>query len=121
MIVKIWYIKKCWVWYMPLNNHGVERSIFIYASFFTIIYMSKLLKGVNVDNINIISKLIDIDAAFIDSINLINEDNRYIFIIYLKRIIIECPYCHSKHIIIKDNIVRDRECKINCACQSARS
>ena len=93
--------------YTPLNNHGFDRSIFIYASFFNIICMSKLVKGVIVDNINIILKLIDIDANLIDSINLINEENQYIFVIYLKRIISECPYCHSKHIIVKGNIVRD--------------
>lgn len=91
----------------PLNNCRVERSIFIYASFFTIIDMSKLVKGVNVDNINIISKLIDVDIDIIDSINLINEDNRYIFVINLKRIIKKCPYCHSENIIIKGNIIRD--------------
>ena len=91
----------------PLNNHGFDRSIFIYASFFTIIYLSKLMKGVNVDNINIISNLIDIDANIIDSISLVNEEKRYVFVIYIKRIITECPVCHSKNIIIKGNVIRE--------------
>lgn len=69
--------------------------------------MSELLKGVNVNKINIISKLIDVDMNIIDSINLTNDIERYIFDIYLKRVIKTCPCCHSKNIIIKGNIVRD--------------